>query len=276
MKVYANAKINIGLNIVEKRADNYHNIESLFYPVHFLYDDLEILPSHALEKGHAVLTDAGIQTEADQNNNLVMKAFHKLSGLFEIPGSEIRLIKNIPVGAGLGGGSSDAAFTIKVLNELYDLHLSDFQMEAILAELGADCPFFVKNAPVFATGTGNVFTQFDAVLKSKWLLLVKPDIHVSTKMAYAGVVPAKPVRNLMQDLTLALNQWKDLVKNDFEVSVFQQFPLIGQLKDSMYENRAIYASMSGSGSSVYGIFEQDPVELLKTFENYQAFSGQLQ
>jgi len=276
MKAIANAKINVGLNIVQKRPDNYHNIESLFYPVHFLYDEIDILSSRELKSGQAVLSDKGIHTEDDMNNNLVMKAFYALNAQIELPGTVIDLSKKIPVGAGLGGGSSDAAFTVKLLNSLYNLQLNNNQMESILAILGADCPFFVRNSPMFATGTGNVFTDFQPVLKSKWLLLVKPDIHVSTKQAYAGVIPQKPVSSLKNDLLLPLDEWKYSVKNDFELSVFQQFPAIKRIKNLLYESGAVYASMSGSGSSVYGIFDYNPAELLKTFNNYQVFSGQLQ
>lgn len=271
----ANAKINIGLNITEKRPDNYHNIESLFYPVHFIFDEIEISPHVSGLTGVANFTDSGIRTEEDANNNLVMKAYNKLNGLFNLPGTSINLIKNIPVGAGLGGGSSDAAFTVRLLNSLYHLEMSDEQMETILSELGADCPFFVRNIPAFATGTGNIFTDFPPVLKAEWLLLVKPDIHVSTKQAYAGVKPQIPVRNLKEDLHLPLKEWRHFIKNDFEVSVFQQFPEIKHIKELLYDSGAVYASMSGSGSSVYGIFDENPVELLKTFENYTVFSGQL-
>jgi len=271
----ANAKINIGLNIVEKRADNYHNIESLFYPVHFIFDEIEIKGDNSYKTGNASLTDTGIHTEEDVNNNLVLKAYYKLNEQKLLPGTSIKLKKNIPVGAGLGGGSSDAAFTVKLLNQLYKTGLTDNQMEDLLSGLGADCPFFVRNIPAFATGTGYIFSVFDHVLKSKWLLLIKPDIHVSTKQAYSGVTADKPVRILKEDLLLPVNEWRKYIKNDFEVSVFQQFPEIKQIKDTLYDIGAEYASMSGSGSSVYGIFNSNPEQLLKTFENYTVFSGQM-
>ena len=167
-------------------------------------------------------------------------------------------MKQIPFGAGLGGGSSDAAFMLKALNELFELKTTPLRLEKLAAKLGADCPVFIKNKPVFATGIGNVFKSIKLSLKGKFLVLVKPDIHVSTPEAYSLVVPEKPEVSLIELIQRPIAEWKDVVKNDFEKSVFAQYPAIEKIKNDLYSMGAVYASMSGSGSSVYGIFESVP------------------
>lgn len=268
MIVYPNAKINIGLNVVEKRPDGYHNLETVFYPIG-LQDILEI---KVLDEGNVPecgykLKITGTILDGSPEDNLVVRAFKMLKHDFNLPPVSIGLYKHIPTGAGLGGGSSDAAFTIKTLNKRFDLRLTDEQMEDYCTRLGADCPFFIKDTPVFATGIGNEFHPVSFSLKGKHLVLVKPDIFVSTKDAYAKVNVRRPDTPLPELLAQPLETWKDTVINDFEHSVFSKYPEIAAIKDSMYDIGAVYASMSGSGSSVFGIFDE-PVENID-----EVFSG---
>ena len=259
MIVYPNAKINIGLNVVEKRKDGYHNLETVFYPIN-LQDALEIenIEGEVPECGYK-LKVAGTVLDGTPDDNLVVKAYKLLKKDFDLPPVSMYVYKHIPTGAGLGGGSSDAAFMIKALNSRFGLGLSLEKMEEYSAVLGADCAFFIKDKPVFATGIGNVFHPLDLSLKGKSLVLVKPDIFVSTKDAYSAVKPQAPKASLTELLTQPLETWKDTVVNDFEASVFPKFPEIAAIKDKLYDLGAVYASMSGSGSSVYGIFNT-PVE----------------
>lgn len=261
MIVYPNAKINIGLNVVEKRPDGYHNLETVFYPIG-LQDILEIKEMEeddSVPEGGYRLKVTGTILDGSPEDNLVVRAFKLLKHDFDLPPVSIGLYKHIPTGAGLGGGSSDAAFTIKTLNGRFGLGLTDEQMEDYCTRLGADCPFFIKDEPVFATGIGNEFHPVSFSLKGKHLVLVKPDIFVSTKDAYAKVKVQKPAVALPELLAQPLDTWKDTVVNDFEPSVFSKYPEIAAIKDSMYDIGAVYASMSGSGSSVFGIFDE-PVE----------------
>ncbi len=259
MIVYPNAKINIGLNVVERRPDGYHNLETVFYPIN-LQDAIEIknIEGAVPECGYQ-LKVSGTILDGTPEDNLVVKAYKLLKKEFGLPPVSIFVYKHIPTGAGLGGGSSDAAFTIKMLNERFGLGLDVKQMEAYSAELGADCAFFIENKPVFATGIGNVFHDLSLSLSGKSLVLVKPDIFVSTRDAYAAVAPHRPEASLPELLSKPLETWKDTVVNDFEASVFPKYPEIAAIKDKLYDMGAVYASMSGSGSSVYGIFDE-PVE----------------
>ena len=259
MIVYPNAKINIGLNVVEKRPDGYHNLETVFYPIG-LQDILEIqeLDTDVPDCGYR-LKLTGSLLDGSPEDNLVVRAFKLLKHDYDLPPVSIGLYKHIPTGAGLGGGSADAAFTVKTLNDRFKLGLTTQQMEDYCAQLGADCPFFIQNKPVFATGIGNVFHPIELNLKYKQLVLVKPDVFVSTKDAYAKVNVRHPEKQLPELLSQPIETWKDTVVNDFEASVFSKYPEIAAIKDKLYDMGAVYASMSGSGSSVFGIFE-DPVE----------------
>lgn len=259
MIVYPNAKINIGLNVVEKRPDGYHNLETVFYPIG-LQDILEIqeLETDVPDCGYR-LKLTGSLLDGSPEENLVVRAFKLLKREYDLPPVSIGLYKHIPTGAGLGGGSADAAFTLKTLNDRFKLGLTTQQMEEYCAQLGADCPFFIQNKPVFATGIGNVFHPIELNLKYKQLVLVKPDVFVSTKDAYAKVNVRNPEKQLPELLSQPIETWKDTVVNDFEASVFSKYPEIAAIKDKLYDMGAVYASMSGSGSSVFGIFE-DPVE----------------
>lgn len=268
---YPNAKINIGLNVVERREDGYHNIETVFYPIG-LHDVLLVEPSETCTDYS--FSNSGINISGDPDDNLIIKTYRLIQEYYEIPPVDISLLKQIPFGAGLGGGSSDAAFMLKTLNELFELKITTEKLEELAAKLGADCPFFIQNEPVFATGIGNIFTPIELSLQGYWLLLVKPDVYVSTPIAYAGVTPAKPETPLPELLKLPIEEWKEKVVNDFEPSVFTKFPKIKELKEEIYKMGAKYASMSGSGSSVYGIFDFQP-EFEGMFEDCFVVCGEL-
>lgn len=272
MLTFPNAKINLGLNIVEKRADGYHNIETVFYPIG-LCDVLEVVPSETCTDYS--FSSSGITIDGDPEDNLIVKAYRLLRSEYQFPAIDISLIKQIPFGAGLGGGSADAAFMLKAINELFTLKLTPKKLEKLASSLGADCPVFIRNRPVFATGIGNAFTSIDLSLKGYFLLLVKPDIHVSTPEAYSLVVPEKPETSLLELIKQPVSNWKNTIKNDFEKSVFARYPSINKIKNDLYEMGAVYASMSGSGSSVFGIFETEP-EKNDLLEGFFVMGGMLE
>lgn len=259
MITYPNAKINIGLSITERRPDGYHNIESVFYPIN-LQDAVEIKTIEGEEpQGGYKLKVSGTILDGTPDDNLVVKAYQLLRKDFNFPAQKIHLYKHIPVGAGLGGGSSDAAAIIKMLNEKFALGLTSEQMQNYAVQIGADCPFFINNTPVFATGIGNIFTPTELSLHGKTIILVKPNIFVSTRDAYALVKPSPAAIPLTEAIKQPISEWKQIITNDFEKSVFAKYPEIAAIKDKLYDMGALYASMSGSGSSVYGIFDS-PIE----------------
>ena len=255
MLTFPNAKINLGLNITEKRPDGYHNLETIFYPIP-VEDALEI---NILNEGNTKfrLHQAGLEIAGEAENNLVVKAYRLLDVEFNLPPVDIHLFKRIPLGAGLGGGSADGAFMLKLLNEKFGLGLTDEALEDYAARLGADCAFFIKNRPTYAEGIGNIFSPVTLSLEGYQIWLVKPDVFVSTKDAFAKIKPHRPAPSLKQVIELPIEEWKGHMVNDFEESVFPQFPAIGAIKEEMYRQGAIYASMSGSVSSVYGLFKAD-------------------
>ena len=256
MICFPNAKINLGLRILSKRPDGYHNIETVFYPVN-LCDALEIVPA---TDGKTVFIQTGTPIAGKPDDNLVLKAYYLLKKDYDLPEIAIYLRKQIPPGAGLGGGSSDAAFMIKLLNDFAGLKLSVGQMEAYAGRIGADCPFFIQNLPVFAEGTGNVFSPVTISLQDYYLVIVKPSVSVSTKEAYAQIKPQQPEVSLKDIIRLPVKEWKNHLINDFELCVFAQYPEIGVIKQRLYEEGALYAGMSGSGSAVFGIFDK-PAQL---------------
>lgn len=255
MITFPNAKINLGLNIVEKRPDGYHNLETIFYPIP-LQDALEITPWEGGERKYK-LAQSGIQIAGDDENNLVVKAYKLLDNLHNLPPIEINLLKHIPSGAGLGGGSADAAFMLCMLNQHFQLNIPNEQLEVYAAQLGADCAFFVENKPTFAEGIGNIFSPIELSLKGYKLVLVKPDIFVSTRDAFAQIKPKRPTISLKEVVKMPVEAWKTYMVNDFEESVFPQFPAIADIKAKLYDMGAIYVSMSGSGSSVFALFKGD-------------------
>ena len=255
MITFPNIKINLGLSITEKRPDGYHNLETVFYPV-ALEDALEITTNPEAQQKFT-LHQHGMEIAGNPENNLVVKAYLLLDKEFHLPPVEIHLYKHIPSGAGLGGGSSDAAFMLKLLNEHYNLQLSDNQLEDYAATLGADCAFFIKNTPTYAEGIGNIFSPIELSLKGYRIMIVKPDVFVSTREAFANIRPHRPEYPVREVIRRPVAEWKDTLINDFEASVFPQYPVIGEIKEELYHQGAIYASMSGSGSSVFGLFAAD-------------------
>lgn len=255
MIVFPNAKINLGLNITEKRPDGYHNLETVFYPIP-LEDALEVVPAPSAEKEFE-LSCSGIQVDSLPEDNLVVKAFRLLKKEFALPTIHIFMHKHIPSGAGMGGGSSDAAFMLKLLNEQFELQLTVEQLETFAASLGADCAFFIQNQPVFAEGIGNIFSPITLSLKGYTLVVIKPDTFVSTKEAFSHIHPKKPTLSIKEIIHTPIEEWKETLINDFEYSVFQAHQEIAHIKQKLYDKGALYASMSGSGSSVYGIFKTD-------------------
>lgn len=250
MLCFPNAKINWGLNIVNKRPDGYHNIETIFYPIPVV-DALEITHAETLS-----FSQTGIKIDTPIEKNLVVKALNLLKKQYKIPDVEIHLLKAIPFGAGLGGGSADAAFMLKLLNDYFKLHISIEKLEELASEIGADCPFFIRNKPVFASGIGNIFEPINLSLKGYYLCLIKPEIMVPTPEAYSKVIPKVPVISLKEIIQRPISEWKQWMVNDFESSVFSKYPEIESIKNFLYRKGAIYAAMSGSGSSVFGLFEE--------------------
>jgi 4-diphosphocytidyl-2-C-methyl-D-erythritol kinase len=268
MLTFPNAKINIGLYITEKRPDGFHNLESCFYPVG-LVDVLEILPAQKLS-----FKSTGIEIPGNPETNLCLKAYHLVSQDFKLPPVMIHLHKIVPIGAGLGGGSADCAFTIKTLNELFELNMSVETMENYARKLGSDCAFFIQNKPKFCFGKGDEFEDIEVNLRDKFIVLVNPYIHISTAEAYSGVKPQKANVDLKIILQTPVNQWVDVVKNDFENHLLPKYPAIENIKNSLYTYGAEYASMTGSGSTVFGIFNQE-IDLQEGFANYSVWQGRL-
>ena len=263
MITFPNAKINLGLDVVEKRPDGYHNLETIFYPIP-LQDILEITLATDDDAPQYTFKMFNAQFDGSDDDNLVVKAYKILAADHTLPRVDISLYKHIPTGAGLGGGSADAAFALKMLNEIAELALSDEQLEAYAARLGADCAFFIKNTPAYATGIGNILSPTPCSLAGYHLVLVKPDIHISTKEAYSLVVPAAPQTPLTTIAAQPAEEWRGAMKNDFEKSVFAKHPSCEAIKEKLYSMGAVYASMSGSGSSFFGIFkEEQNVETIK-------------
>lgn len=262
MILFPPAKINLGLSILQKRSDGYHEVETCMIPIPF-YDILEILPAKEFS-----FLQTGLMIPGVSGDNLCEKAFRLLQEKYAIPNVMIHLRKQIPMGAGLGGGSSDAAYVLSGLNELFQLQISDEFLEILAAELGSDCPFFIKNEAQIAKGRGEKLTPINLTLKGYYLVLVNPRIHVGTKEAYAGVTPCQKKKSLEFLLENPISEWKDVIVNDFEESIFINHPKIAKLKNELLNCGAIYASMSGSGSSVYGLFKQE-IELMSYSEDFK-------
>jgi 4-diphosphocytidyl-2-C-methyl-D-erythritol kinase len=254
MITFPNAKINLGLNIVERRPDGYHNIETVFYPVP-LTDVLEIVP--AQDDKETTLTCHGNKVDCPPEKNLVMKAYRLLQERYSLPAVEMHLYKHIPDGAGLGGGSSDAAHALIMLNQMFSLGLTDQELAAHAVTLGADCAFFIYNRPMLATGIGDVLSPVDVSLKGKTLLLVKPPMGVDTRTAYSRVVPQQPTVPVTEVISRPVMSWDGLLVNDFEPSVFAALPQLWLIKARLLDAGAEYAAMSGSGSTIFGIFDSD-------------------
>lgn len=252
---FPNAKINLGLHITSKRKDGYHEIETCMVPIP-LFDALEMI----LDK-KSTWNSTGLDIPGDSKDNLILKAEKLLRKDFPgLPNLNIHLHKNIPMGAGLGGGSADGAFALKLMNNLFDLHLDDFFLEEYAEQLGSDCPFFIENTPKIARGRGEILEPIELSLKGSYLVLINPGIHVGTKEAYAGVTPAPPKVKL-EEVLADRSRWKAELVNDFESSIFKNHPEIAEIKNKLYEAGAFYSAMSGSGSSVFGLFAEKPSKI---------------
>ena len=247
MITFANAKINIGLHVTNKRPDGYHSIETIFYPVK-LYDVIEIFPDKETKAN-----DLGITLSA--KDHLCIKAYEILNQDYNLPVLSFNLLKNIPVGAGLGGGSSDASHVLKLLNNEFSLGITSQQLENYAAKLGADCPFFIQNEATYAEGIGTTFHKIHLDLSTYYIVIVYPNIHISTAEAYANVIPQVPKSDLRRAIQLPIQEWKYHIINDFELGLFDKYPKLKEIKNLLYAQGALYASMTGSGSALYGIFE---------------------
>lgn len=271
MLQFPNAKINIGLFVTEKRVDGYHNLESVFYPLPMLKDALEILP--LVNEDAPLMRLSGMVIEGDQKDNLVWKAWQILHQDFpnKIKPLEIHLLKAIPMGAGLGGGSADGAFMLRLLNQYFDLQLSDAQMVAYALRLGSDCPFFIYNTAQFARGRGEFLQAIDLDLSAYSIQVICPKLHVSTKGAFAQLTPKAAQVDLAKLTSIPIGSWKDLIYNDFEPVIFKAYPALAQIKLQLYAEGALYASMSGSGSALYGIFPKGKKSLFVSNNDWEAY-----
>lgn len=255
MIVFPNAKINIGLNILSRRNDGYHELETAFYPIG-LKDGLEFVENGTSEINFSC---SGIGLPGEMEDNLVVKAYHLIKGIFDLPGFDIHLHKAIPLGAGLGGGSADAAFFLKGLNDFFKLGISIERLTELSGSLGADCPFFINNKPSFASGIGERLKRLEPNLRGWNLVLIKPLVEVNTAVAYSKVNPRVPDVSIEELIMQPVENWMDIISNDFEKTVFPLYPQIGEIKKILLNLGASYASMSGSGSAVYGLFREVPV-----------------
>lgn len=264
------AKINLGLNIVSKRPDGYHNLETVFYPIP-LTDALEIkyMDEKFPSESPCDLKITGNDVDCNEEDNLVIKAYQLLAADFQLPRVHAHLVKRIPTQAGLGGGSSDAAYMIRLLDERFRLNIGIPEMERYAAKLGADCAFFITAAPSYAEGIGDVLMPVDvpgAGLGGYYLAVVKPSVAVSTRDAYAAIVPKAPAKCCRDIVRQPIETWKEELLNDFEAPIFAMHPELAAIKQSLYDAGAVYAAMSGSGSALFGIFREQPIGLEKEFE----------
>lgn len=268
MICFPNCKINIGLYITNRRADGFHDLETVYYPVKGLHDALEVTETD----GNSSINIQGLPIDGDTKNNLVWKAYQLLKQRFpaKVPELSIHLLKHIPMGAGLGGGSADGAFMLRLLNDYCRLELKDKDLADMALELGSDCPFFIYNSPQFAKGRGEQMSPMPLLDLSEYSIqLIYPDVHISTKEAFAMITPRKPMFDLRRLAELPVSQWKDNVSNDFEDPVFMQHPQLVSIKQELYQQGAVYASMSGSGSAIYGLFNKGAkAEINGGYEEY--------
>ena len=255
MIVFPNCKINLGLHILGKREDGYHNLETVFYPLN-LTDILELLPTKETSNSFS-FSQSGLTVEGSSSDNLCVKAYQLLKKDFPfLPAMKLHLHKAIPMGAGLGGGSADGAFTLGLLNDKFFLQLDQKTLLQYAAALGSDGPFFIINKPCYAGGRGELLEPVPISLKGYHIVLINPGIHISTAWAFAQLTPALPENDLRKIIAAPIDTWRSDLKNDFEGPVFQAHPEIGNIKETLYQRGAIYAAMSGSGSTVFGIFRE--------------------
>ena len=273
MLVFPGCKINFGLNITQKLPNGYHTIESIFFPIS-LSDILEIAVASGVK--NTQFTYSGLAIPGDQSNNIIKKAYDILCHKYDLPPISAHLHKIVPMGAGLGGGSADASAMLHMLNKLFDLSISKTDLINLAKTLGADCPFFIENKPAFVTGTGEQIETIDPGLSGKNLVLIYPNIHIDTSKAFKSITPKEPDETIVSIVqNYPIDRWKEHLRNDFETYVFKTHPEIAQIKEKLYAMGAIYVSLSGSGSSVYGIFEKHISGLPSEFHNYFTYTCSL-
>jgi len=262
MEMLSNAKLNLGLSVIEKRSDGFHNIESLFIPIPW-YDKIQINTSDEFQ-----FKVNGLAIEGDNADNTCVKAYQIIKDRFQIPAISITLEKNIPMGAGLGGGSSNAAFIIKAINELFDLKISIQEMEALAAKIGSDCTFFIRNQTAFVSGVGDKLEPLKPQNRKFHCLVINPNIHINTAEAYALLSPKKSNVSLIEAYCGNPNSWSELMVNDFEAPILSKYPMLSKLKKELLSLDTFYVTMSGSGSTFYALSSQ-PIPILPSFANYQ-------
>lgn len=264
MITFPHAKINIGLQVTERRPDGYHNLDTVFYPIP-INDALEVIVADGADYDCRIHI-SGIDLAGDPDTNLVVRAYRLLAADYTMPPVDIYLHKHIPTGAGLGGGSADAGFMLRLLNEMFNLDLNTEQLEGYATKLGADCPFFITSSPVYATGIGNEFHNIALDLSGWHIVVVKPDVFVSTKEAYSMVQPEKTKVTLDKKIARPIDEWKETISNDFEKGIFAIHPELAAIKEKLYTLGAKYAAMSGSGSALFGLFEAPLENVEQHFE----------
>ena len=275
MITFPPCKINLGLQVLQKRNDGYHDLQTLFFPIP-LFDVLEIKGGNSSGNDIEII-NYGIPVPGDDSQNLIVKAYHLLKKDFTLSPVTFCLLKNIPMGAGLGGGSSDGAFALKLLNDFFGLNLNQQSLLDYALQLGSDCPFFILNQPCLGEGRGEILHPVDFSLKNYWLVLVKPNIHVSTAAAFSGLNLKKgevKIGSVQTEINKGIGHWRAGLKNDFEPSVFALHPILSEIKEGLYQHGALYASMSGSGATIYGLFEKAPL-LKDNFKEHFYFESQL-
>lgn len=271
MIAFPNCKINLGLFVTEKRGDGFHNIQSIFVPIP-LCDVLEVITA---EEGVMQFETSGIALDGEVDDNICVKAYRLLQRDFNLAGIKSHLLKNIPTGAGLGGGSSDGAIMLKLLNDVFALQLSNKDLKNYAAQLGSDCSFFIDSKTAFVGGRGELVKDLTVDLSSKTIVIVHPNIHVSTRKAYSRIVPKKAPIDLTSINTIPFEDWRAQITNDFEAPIFHLYPEIAELKNKLYDAGAFYASMSGSGSALYGIFHHEVENLQSWFPGCFYWKGTL-
>ena len=262
MICFPSCKINLGLRITQKRADGFHALETVFFPIS-IKDALEIIIDPDTSAAPITFTSSGLAINGEPSDNLCFKAYGLLKNDYpSIPNIKMHLHKKIPMGAGLGGGSSDGAFTLVTLNQLFNLQLSEQALLNYALQLGSDCPFFIINTPAFATGRGEILTPTTVDLSGYSIVIVNPGIAISTKLAFSLITPKVPDNNLAAVIQQPISTWKDVLINDFEQPIFNSFPELANIKETLYQKGAAYASMTGTGSTVYGIFPTSMMDTL--------------
>jgi 4-diphosphocytidyl-2-C-methyl-D-erythritol kinase len=275
MILFPHCKINLGLRIIAKRQDGYHDLQTLFYPIPFS-DSLELVQGNTVDESDVAIITEGIKIEGDPKNNLILKAYYLLKKEYALPKVTFCLLKNIPIGAGLGGGSSDGAFVIRLLNQYFKLNISIKDQLNFAAKLGSDCPFFIYSQPCLGSGRGEILKPINFSLSGYWIVLVKPDLHISTAEAFAKIKPkgSGTPDSVEAIISKPIGQWQGALINDFEDSLFPIYPILLSIKEKLISNGAEYASMSGSGSTLFGIYKSEP-KFKEDFSNHFYWQGQL-